>query len=876
MNRLFPSVVKSAASAGWLLAACVAALVSACGGGDNSKSDAPQAAGLIANSVTTVRLDLPVLTEAAAEQAALPTFHLAPVLLNEPDDTDAVDNAASARMAPRTQWVPLELQRVSTRRLTVPAIESVMRSGMMSAKGLSADGSAAPMTSGTAVATYSPAQIRAAYGLPALPSAGTALTATQAAQLGAGQTIYLIDAMNDPNVFSELTAFNQKFGLSACTATTIPPNASLPLAVAPANGCQFAVVFSTASGSMTATAPAYDSGWATEITLDVQWSHATAPLARIILIETPDASLNSLLGGITLANSMGPGIVSMSFGSTEGNWTASVNSVFTGANMSYLAATGDAGAEVNWPAVSPNVVAVSGTSLTYSGTGPRSEVVWSDTGGGTSSYTPTPNYQSSNVPGMGTVAHRMVADVAFNGDPSTGQYLAIIQPGSTTVNWVSAGGTSLSTPQWAGIIAIANAERAMAAKSALGAPHAVLYGQIASVPGNYASSFTDIAKGSDGSCAICSAKAGYDAPSGLGTPNGASLLSALSGAGATPPAVTPATINGTVGTALSFTVSVTAADPITYALSGAPSGMSISTTGAVTWATPVAGTYAVTVSATDTQTGLSGQGLYSIVIASPPAPVVASASISGTVGSALSFTVSITEVDPVTYTLSGAPAGMSISATGTVTWPTPVAGTYAVTVSAKDTKTGLSGQGLYTINIATQPAPVVASASISGTVGSALSFPVSVTAPDPVTYTLSGAPAGMSISTTGAVTWPTPAAGTYAVTVTAKDTKTGLSGKGVYTVTITAAAGPLITAPAMTGVAGKPLTGTISISDPGATSLSVSLSGVPMGMGFSINGLTITAHWASPVVGNYSMAVTVVDSAGLSAKTTVPITITAH
>jgi hypothetical protein len=205
-----------------------------------------------------------------------------------------------------------------------------------------------------------------------------------------------------------------------------------------------------------------------------------------------------------------------------------------------------------------------------------------------------------------------------------------------------------------------------------------------------------------------------------------------------------------------------------------------------------------------------------------------------------------------------------------------VIGTYAVTVTAKDAKTGLSGKGIYTVIIAAQPAPVVGSASISGKVGSALSFTVSVTDTNPVTTTLSGAPSGMTISSAGVVTWAAPVAGTYAVTITAKDAKTGLSSQGVLTVKISAAAtGPVITAAAMTGVVGKPLTGTIGISDPGVSSLSVTISGAPIGMMFSVTGMTFTATWANPVLGNYSLKISLTDSAGFSTQATVPVTITA-
>jgi subtilase family serine protease len=539
---------------------------------------------------------------------------------------------------------------------------------------------------------------------------------------------------------------------------------------------------------MTSAVPAYDSGWASEISLDVQWAHATAPLARIVLIEASDASINNLLGGIKLANAMGPGAVSMSFGALEGSWTSSVDGAFTGNNMTYLAATGDSGAAVSWPAVSTKVIAVGGTSLTYSGTGTRSETVWSGTGGGTSLYTPKPSYQSTAVPGMGAYRGRTVADVAFNADPYTGQYVALMAPGSTTVKWMSMGGTSLATPQWAGLIAIANATRALSAKAALGSPHAILYGQIATVPGTYASAFADITQGLNGTCAICISTVGYDMPSGLGTPNVSSLVNALAG------------------------------------------------------------------------------------VATPP--LVSSASISGKLGSALTFTASVTAPNAVTYTLTGAPSGMGISSAGIVSWATPVAGTYSVTVTAKDTKTNLSGQGVYTVTIAAQSSPAVATATVSGKPAVALSFTVSVTASNPVTYTLTNAPSGMSIAGTGVVSWAKPVLGTYSVTVSAKDSKTSLSGQGVYTVKI-ANTGPVMTAPATAGVAGKALSGTISITDPGATSLSISIADAPLGMRFSTSGLTMTYSWASPVVGSYKLKVSVVDNLGLSAQTTVAVTVTA-
>jgi hypothetical protein len=861
----------------FLQALGVAAALSACGGAVDT---APQASVAMApaSAVTTLQLDMPPLPDAAAAFVARPMFNLAPTLLAEPDQSDT----GEAHRAPHTRRLSTDQQHLSTRRLTVQAIREADRqraideaNGVDTAAAQAEGVSVAPMASGAVVATYTPAQIRAAYGLPPLPAAGAVLSASQRAQLGAGQTIYIVDAMHDPNAAAELAAFNVKFGLPACTVKPIAVNQALPLAAASPTACEFSVVYNTAAGAMTAVAPAYNSGWATEIALDVQWAHATAPLARIVLIEAADASLNSLIGAVKLANAMGPGVVSMSFGANEGNWTASVDAAFSGANMTYLAATGDNGAAVSWPAVSPKVVAVGGTTLSYSGTGTRSEVSWSGTGGGTSAYTPTPTYQNSTIPGVGTPLRRTVADVAFNADPSSGQYVAVMTPGSTSPNWVSAGGTSLSTPQWAGLVALANAMRALSAKAPLGMAHTALYGQIGAVPMNYTSAFTDITKGSNGACATCVAKAGYDSLAGLGTPNVTSLLQLLSGATVTPvaPVVTGAGIAGKVGTPLSFTVAASASNALTYTLSGAPSGMTINSAGVVSWAVPLAGTYTVTALVRDSVTGATGQGVYTVTIAPPAAPVVSAGAISGKVGTALSFSVSASGSN-LSWSLTGAPSGMTIASTGVVSWPTPLAGTYAVTAIATDSKTKLSGKAVYTVAIAAPLPPVVSAASLTGRPGIALSFGVSVVAPNAVTYSLTGAPSGMTISSAGLLAWTKPVLGSYSVTVAARDSKTGLSGKAVIAIKI-AAAGPVITVVPLTGVAGKAFSGSFGVAAPGASWLSVSIAGAPAGMSFGFNGTSILMAWARPVTGSYTLTVVATDSAGLIAKASVPITITA-
>src|SRR5262249_9787443 len=159
------------------------------------------------------------------------------------------------------------------------------------------------------------------------------------------------------------------------------------------------------------------------------------------------SSNNDLLGAVKLANAMGAGVVSMSFGGPEGSWVAGSDASFAAAGMSYLASTGDNGAQVNWPAVSPSVIAVGGTSMQWAPGGARTEHAWSGSGGGISAYEALPAYQSGvAIAGGGTLRKRAVADVAFNADPGTGQYVAIIAPGAQAAGWYAYGGTSIAAP----------------------------------------------------------------------------------------------------------------------------------------------------------------------------------------------------------------------------------------------------------------------------------------------------------------------------------------------------------------------------------------------------------------------------------------------
>jgi hypothetical protein len=226
--------------------------------------------------------------------------------------------------------------------------------------------------------------------------------------------------------------------------------------------------------------------------------------------------------------------------------------------------------------------------------------------------------------------------------------------------------------------------------------------------------------------------------------------------------------------------------------------------------------------------------------------------------------------------MSGAPAGMSLASTGVVNWSNPIAGTYKVTFTATDTVTQLAASATYTVTIAAKPAttaPTVNSATITGVPNVALSYQVQASSANLLSFALTGAPAGMTINSSGTITWSKPIAGTYSVSVKATDTKSALSTSATLTFNI-ASAGPVISTTALTGKPGAQLIGTISITNSSAiTSMSYRISGVPMGMRFSLSGLNLVVNWPSAIAGTYNLTITATDSLGQTSQAVVPVII---
>jgi hypothetical protein len=605
------------------------ACLTACGGGsspDQTTQPSASASDASTSTSTTASNDNALdstVTAALATTEALPAYHMAPALLDEPDESDVGGTNASSRQAPKSFRVEADAAGLDTARLSRQTLADHLAGASRARIASAGNTSAAPLTTAIIGAVHTPAQIRAAYGLPALPAAGTSITPAMAATLGAGQTIYIIDAYHDATALSDLNAFSVRFGLPTCANVSIATTATLPLA-APPSACTFSAVNSTSTGTMTSAVPVYNATWAPESKLDVQWAHAIAPLARIVLIEMPSSMSTDILGAVNLSGKLGRGVVSMSFGSVEAGWASTVDRYFTGTGMTYVAASGDSGSQVLWPAVSPNVVAVGGTSLNWSGSGTRYEAAWLHTGGGLSAYEALPSWQSGvTAAGGGTLVRRAVPDVAFNANPYTGEYVALTLPGKTTV-WSAYGGTSIAAPQWAGVLAVANSMRAANGKTTLGDIHATLYKSIAAVPGTYAASLGDVIDGTNGTCTTCRAGSGFDQATGWGTPNAAQLLATLSGTAAplsTTPTTTYPVIAGT-GTytavaGVRFSATLTASNPtggtLTYSVANAPAGFLFNTAGGLYWATPVRGTYTMTATVKD-QSGNSSSHTLTLTV----------------------------------------------------------------------------------------------------------------------------------------------------------------------------------------------------------------------------------------------------------------------
>lgn len=296
---------------------------------------------------------------------------------------------------------------------------------------------------------------------------------------GGHGTIAIIGAYNDATIEKDLGVFDKNFGLKECTLK---------------NGCLEKYLLAAKTKS--------DSGWNLETSLDVEWAHAVAPEAKILLVLAPTPSGANLLKAVDFAAGRADVVaVSMSWGGGEFAEEKTLDAHFTSnSGAAFFASSGDNGAGVSWPASSMNVIAVGGTSLSFKNDGSfESEAAWAGSGGGISAYEPQPSYQKSySIPrakGM-----RAIPDVSYNADPRSG--FSVYAKGK----WYVLGGTSAGAPQWAAIRSLglsATAEKFYADKASE----------------SHANFFRDIVSGKNGDCGYyCEARKHYDYVTGLGSP----------------------------------------------------------------------------------------------------------------------------------------------------------------------------------------------------------------------------------------------------------------------------------------------------------------------------------------------------------------------
>ena len=316
---------------------------------------------------------------------------------------------------------------------------------------------------------YGPADLQSAYSLPSATG-------------GAGQTIAIVDAYNDPNAESDLATYRAQYGLSPCTT---------------ANGC-FKKVNQTGGTSY----PASDSGWGQEISLDVDMASATCPNCHILLVEASSNSFANLGVAEDYAAAHAT-VVSNSYGGSEfsGETSPSNDSHYTHPGVPITVSSGDNGYGVEYPAASSHVTAVGGTSLNRATSTARgwTETAWSGAGSGCSAYVPKPAWQHDS-----SCARRTVADVSAVADPNTG---VAVYDTYGSGGWLVFGGTSVAAPVIAGTYALIGNAGSTADGS-------YFYG--------FPSNIFDVLSGSNGSCSgsyLCTAGPGYDGPTGLGTPN---------------------------------------------------------------------------------------------------------------------------------------------------------------------------------------------------------------------------------------------------------------------------------------------------------------------------------------------------------------------
>ena len=321
-----------------------------------------------------------------------------------------------------------------------------------------------------------PTDLRSAYNVTATGSAT--------------QTIAIVDAQNDPTAEQDLATYRSTYGLPACTT---------------ANGC-----FRKVDQNGGQNFPATDAGWALEISLDLDMASAMCPNCHILLVEATSATLANLAAAVNRAATLGANTISNSYGGSESG-TAGTASSFNHPGIAITASSGDSGfaGGISFPASAPTVISVGGTTLTRASNARGwTESAWSGAGSGCSRTFARPTAQANVGTGC---SRRAVSDISAVADPNTGVAVFDSTPIQGQSGFFIVGGTSASSPIIASLIALAGNGSGVTVNS--------IYSHTASL--------NDVTTGNNGRCRTtqqCTARVGWDGPTGLGTPNGLGAL----------------------------------------------------------------------------------------------------------------------------------------------------------------------------------------------------------------------------------------------------------------------------------------------------------------------------------------------------------------
>jgi hypothetical protein len=626
---------------------------------------------------------------------------------------------------------------------------------------------------------YYPGDLQSAYGLANVASSMTPGAATVA----------IVDAYDDPTAASNLAAYRTALSKATDQSTGLTDGAIPPLCSSTVtSGC---VTFTKVNQSGGTSYPRATAGWSEEISVDLDMVSAICPACNIVLVEASSASMSNLAAAVRYAKSLHPAAVANSYGASEFSSETTFNATYSATTSSAItAATGDSGYGAEFPAASPRLTAVGGTSLTFSGTGSNlvwnPQSVWSTAGAGCSAYEPMPAWQA--VTGVyresAHCTNREIGDVAAVANPYTG--VAVYDTYHAT-GWMVFGGTSVATQ-------IIGATYGLAAGTgALRATPSGLYPDKTTTSTGATPGLTPVTSGHDGSCGnyLCNATdrlaSGYNGPTGLGTPDG---VGAFQGPAATSGSLsfTPTSATLIAGsTSEPLTVHLSTAAPgtgltVTLSTSSSGGGFSTSSSGSFTNSLVVTVTGGSTASApfyyrdtvagspsvTATATGWSS-ALLSVTVSPGPlatltiSPSTASVAEGGTVafhatgadayGNAVTVnpswsvtSASLGTFSPTTGASTTFTASSTTAGTGTVTAATgTVSGTATLTVTNLSTMTLTLNAGTVSKKGSRYHVPLTVDATTSS--GSALSG--ATAALEVFSGSCTGSPVATGTGTTG-------------------------------------------------------------------------------------------------------------------------------